>query len=193
MKSRVLLSVLLSLVVVMPALAGSGKMVLQAQPGIKASSSDLCDTFYVCSEWHEVSPEYCTVWHVIYCGPIQSITAQGTDELDKALAGRGLTIENRSEVRQVRIQKLVPQYHLDSGAIVEPKGAWSARDAAGEDWSDVRSLAKQSLRVANWEDRNSDGIVGVGDRVVFGNGTESEIKAVRLGIHVDVLEKTPKQ
>jgi hypothetical protein len=199
MKNRFSSFILLSTLLTVPAVAQRG-MILQAQPkatAAAAAASDLCDIFYVCSLWHEQSPEYCTVWHVVYCGPATLDQATGSDPStgfgEKALAGRKLTIENQSEVRQVKIQRLVPQYHLASGAVVEPQGSWNPNNPGGEEWREVRPLAKQVFRIANWEDVNADGLVGVGDRVVFKDGRQSQIKAVRLGVHVEVTQSEPRQ
>ncbi len=188
MRVRIALLISLCALLMVSAVAGAGeRMVLQAEPKVaQAAQDDPCDIFYVCSYWHEISPNYCTVWHVIYCGPI--IEAAGTNDLEKAILGRQLTIETNSEVRNVKISRVAPQYHLASGAVVEPQGDWNPQDAGGELWGEIRPNAKRSYRVANWEDNNGDGVVGVGDRVVFDNGSRSRIKAVRFGVHADVLE-----
>jgi len=195
MKGRIVLFVLLVAVLVGVAPAQSAQMTLEAQPMVNAAATDPCDIFYVCSMWHEESPDWCTDWHVIYCGPAieaPAISAQGVNnEIEKKFVGRQLVVDGRAGSRNVRIDHVAPQYHLASGAIVEPTGAWSSREANGEVWRDVRGLDKAGLSVANWEDKNRDGIVSVGDRVVFSNGTASTIKAVRLGVHVTVLSSTP--
>lgn len=194
MKSRIALLVALSVLLMVPVAAQAGEMVLQAQPKATAeaaASSDLCDIFTVCSLWHEESPEYCNIWHVIYCGPIESINSSN-DLAEKAL-GRKLTLESSSEIRQVKIQRLVPQYHLASGVVVEPQGEWNPRNPGGEEWRQVGSLTKRSFQVANWDDVNADGQVGVGDRIIFKDGRQSRIKAVRLGVHVEVTQTQPRQ
>jgi hypothetical protein len=202
MKGRLALFALLIVVLAgaTPAHAGPiptrlGQMTLEAQPLVNASSVGICDIFYVCSMWHEESPEWCTDWHVIYCGPAETFAASSmhtvNNEVEKKFVGRQLVLDNRAGSRKVRIDHVAPQYHLASGAIVEPSGTWNSRDANGETWNEVRSINQLSLNVANWEDKNKDGVVGVGDRVVFANGTVSTIKAVRLGVHVTVLSSTP--
>lgn len=195
MKGRIaLLGLVCVVAVVVPVLAGAGEeMVLQAQPRATLKvAADLCDTFYVCSYWHELSPNYCTIWHVIYCGPAIEAPIESA-EIEKAVIGRELKVENGAEVRRLKIERIVPQYHLGSGAVVEPRGEWNPKNAGGEEWLDVRSGNKQSLHVANWEDSNGDGLVGAGDRVVFKNGRQARIKAVRLGVHTRVLEVTSRK
>jgi hypothetical protein len=196
MKSRMAIFVVLLALLLVPVVAQAGEMILQAQPKATAkaaAASDLCDTFYVCSLWHEEYPDYCDMWHVIYCGPAIDLPANATaNGSKKARAGRKLVIENQSEVRKVKIQRLVPQYHLANGAIVEPKGEWNPNNPGGEEWSEVRPLAKRSFEIANWEDVNADGLVGVGDRVIFKDGSQSKITAVRLGVHVEVTHSEPR-
>jgi hypothetical protein len=196
MKSRLAIFVGLSALLMVPVVAQAGEMILQAQPKATAkaaASSDICDTFYVCSLWHEESPNYCDVWHVEYCGPAIDQAASSTNLAEKASVGRKLVIKNQSEIRKVKIQRLVPQYHLANGAIVEPKGEWNPSNPGGEEWNEVRPLVKRSFQVANWEDVNRDGLVGVGDRILFKDGRSSRITAVRLGVHVDVTESKPRQ
>lgn len=188
MKLRIALVMLLSVSVAGLLPAHAEKLVLEAQPRISAAAENPCDIFYECSLWHEVYPDYCTVWHVIYCGPIESSAnasmVGGGSPFERRFVGRQLVLENQTGTRNVRIDRVAPQYHLNSGAIVEPTGRWSARDANGEEWSDVRSSVESRRGVANWEDTNRDGIVGVQDQVIFDDGTMSTIKAVRLGVHV---------
>src|SRR6185295_1792749 len=191
MRFRIALLISLCALMMVAAVAGAGqRMVLQAQPKV-AQEQDPCDIFYVCSYWHELSPNYCTIWHVIYCGPAIDQAAASND-LEKAFVGRQLRIENRSDVRSIKISRVAPQYHLASGAVVEPQGEWNSRDAGGELWGEVKPNVKRSYRVAGWEDSNADGIVSAGDRVTFGDGTRSQITAVRFGVEADVIESHPR-
>lgn len=194
MRFRIALLISLCALLMVSALASAGeRMILQAPPTVDATkaAADICDIFYVCSLWHEEYPSYCQVWHVIYCGPIIE-SFDSVAGADKGIVGRQLQIETATEVRDVKIARVVPQYHLASGAVVEPEGEWNAGNPGGELWSEVRPNRKRSYRVANWEDSNNDGVVGAGDRVIFGNGTRSVIKTVRFGVHVDVEGSHPR-
>jgi hypothetical protein len=193
MKRYAFLLIALFAVLTVSPLAGAERMILQAPPKANAAAAELCDVFYVCSMWHELSPNYCTNWHVIYCGPVLPEAPTSNLLAEKAFKGSKLVLENRTEVREVKIQRLVPQYHLASGAVVEPRGEWNANNPGGEEWAEVRPNAKRSYQIANWDDANADGMVGEGDRVVFKNGTRSEIKAVRMGVHVEIVKTEPRR
>ena len=193
MRIRLTLFVVLCAVLVAPAVATAEEMILQAQPKttVPTQVADICDIFYVCSLWHEVSPVECRIWHVVYCGPLPDLPPvfRGADP---GLVGRELTIESRTEVRRVKISAVTPQFHFASGVIVEPRGEWNPYDPAGEEWRAVKGVGG-SLHVVRWQD-NGDGQVGIGDRVDFAEGGISRLIAdVRLGVHVEVLESTPRE
>ncbi len=186
MKNRLALFMILS--VVGPAAAGAKTMVLEGQPTVNfAAEQGLCDIFTVCSYWHGFDP-YCSVWHVVYCGPVEATVADGGKKPPTQLV-----LEGEKETRRGVITRLAPQYHLTSGAILEPVGPWNARNAGGEIWVEARPIAKVEHTVANWDDRNRDNLVGAGDIVYFADGTQAEISAVRLGVHLDVRETTPRK
>jgi hypothetical protein len=187
MKTRLALLILVFALLIGPMAAGAKEMVLEAQPTVSVAEQDLCDIFYVCSMWHEEYPVWCTDWHVIYCGP-----AIEAPESEKEPATR-LVLESEKESRTGEITRLAPQYHLASGAVVEPVGQWNAKDAGGEQWIEVRPITKVQYTVANWEDRDRDGLVSAGDPVFFADGTRTEISAVRLGVHINVLESKDRK
>ena len=184
MKKTLLSALTVALLLLAASAAGAQQMVVELDPltydrltGQEAADvgdvGDVADIdIRACDLLHEIYPDYCTVWHVV-----------AVIELRGANQHRGLSLENALGVtRDFGIDRVAPQYHLDTGAIFEPQGDWNANNAAGEQWSQLRPMSRRALTVAHWADSNRDGLVSAGDKVVFTDGSAHRLIDVRIGM-----------
>jgi hypothetical protein len=81
-----------------------------------------------------------------------------------------------------------PGYYLSTGAILEAQGETAAR-LEGQRWVEVKPRAGQAHLSSRWQDRDGNGALSVADILTLEDGTEVEIKDVRLHIRAKRVPK----
>lgn len=190
----------LALLLVLPALAAAQQrqMVLQIDAAslksLQANTAGEQDEapidLAVCDYLHEISPDYCTIWHVeaIIVMTDSATVGASTESKLARLQGMELKVRGASGVKTLHIDRVTPIYHLDSGATFAPAENWNAHDARGEKWLQVGAKSSESQVVAGWTDVNHDGLVGPGDELTFAQGATAKITDIGIGLHVSVLD-----
>lgn len=189
MRIRALLIGIAIAVLAVPLAAASRQLVLQIDPASlqKAEAGSDVIVIRVCSILHELSPVYCRNWHVDAIIPIAEAPVAKAGV--RSLVGSKMVLKNASGQReQYRIDRVAPQYRLDSGAIFEPAKNWNPESPLQERWIAAQELAhgKRAVGrvVVDWRDVDGDGLVGARDLISFDNGESGEIADVLIGLHV---------
>jgi hypothetical protein len=184
MRIRTLLLGLSILMLALPLAASPKQRVLQLDPAsLLKEAADVPVAIGVCSYLHELSPDYCQIWHVEAIFPINDATA--AKKGIRAVEGSQMILKNAGGQRErYRIDRVVPQYRLDSGAIFEPTRNWNPANATREQWTRVQAKRTGSRVVTDWQDVDGDGLVGARDIVKFDDGETAEIVDVLVGLHV---------
>lgn len=146
-----------------PSAALAGERVLEMDPSAVAEPAPI----KVCDYFHEISPNYCTIWHVIAVEPIPTLTT-----------GTAFTAENESGKQAFKVAWTGATLYLDNGGVMLAKGSNE------ESLSSVTDVATQQSRaVTGWSDNDKNGQLSAGDSISL-NGKPAKIIEIRKVIGV---------
>lgn len=139
-----------------PFTALAGERILEMAPSAIARPPAVCDLY------HEISPSYCRVWHVI-----------GVETIPALTAGAVFTAESENGKETFTVAWTGANLYLDNGEVMLAKGGNE------ESLSSVMDLStKQSRAVTGWSDSDKNGALSAGD-VISLNGKASKITEIR--------------
>ncbi len=121
---------------------------------------------------------YCQMLHATNCAMVHvEITAPIT-------VGTALQLDGKAYV----ISWTGPGYYLSNGAVLEAQGEAVAR-LEGQRWTEVKPRAGRAHLSRGWKDKDGNGALSVGDTLALEDGTEVEVKDVRLHIRTQQVTR----